>query len=276
MALNGNYTGNFNLYKPSLQDSPPDITATNGNWDKIDTELNNLAKSNLPLNIREKLPSAVATTEIKNVYISTTGNDTADGTTDKPLKTITSAIARFGGSHRLVLHFNAGTYTEVNPIEVSGCTSVEMVVVGTAKVTINVPYVQYGGYFTANGIAFTGSTGETRDAITLNGVSAHIDTCTFSTPTTGVVFRNGSVGFVTNGLFTDCARAVWSMNGSYVSCQSISGTGNTEGYRATSAMISVGTSTLEATTLASKYGGGVIFRGGNLIGTTANTFVNAT
>lgn len=33
-------TGNYNLIMPELTDSPPDITAINSNWHKIDTELN--------------------------------------------------------------------------------------------------------------------------------------------------------------------------------------------------------------------------------------------
>lgn len=275
MALNGQKTSNFELYKPSLQDSPPDITSTNENWDKIDTELKRLGDVGLPANINKKLPTAITTMEVMDVYVSPTGNDTATGTSTAPLKNISTVIARFGGVRRLVIHLNAGTYTETNAIEVSGCTSVEMVVVsGTAIVTT--PYVQYGGYFTANGVSFHSSTTETRDALTFNGVSVNIDGCSFINKNTAVVFRNGSVGLVVNSTFTNCGRAIWSLNGSFVSAQNISGLGNTEAYRTTSGAITVGTSTIEATTLAAKYGGGVIFRNGNLIGTTANTFVNAT
>lgn len=32
-------TTNYNLVKPALTDSPPDITVMNPNWDKIDSEL---------------------------------------------------------------------------------------------------------------------------------------------------------------------------------------------------------------------------------------------
>lgn len=277
MALNGQSTTNFNLYKPSLSDSPPDITATNPNWDVIDTELKRLGDVGLTADVNRKLPSAVATTEVRSVYLSPTGNDNADGTSTNPLKTVSNAISRFGGTARLRLYFNAGTYTETNLIEVSGCTGIEFLKVSdTASVTFNGVYAQHGGYFSANGINFTTSSSETADAITLNCASGVIENCTFNVKNTAVVFRFGALGVVSSCVFNNCARAIWAISGSYVGATNISGSDNVEGYRTTASIITVGTSTIEAATLSAKYGGGVIFRNGNLIGTTANTFVNAT
>lgn len=272
MALNGQSTSNFNLYKPSLTDSPPDITSTNENWDKIDTELKRLGDVGLPANVRNKLPSAVASTESKHIYMSPTGDDAADGTESHPIKNISTAIARFGGTARLFLHFNAGTYAENNAIEVSGCTAVEFLAMDGASVVIRGTYTQHCGYFVAKNIKFE----STADALVLNCMSFSVEDCTFTTTNTAVTARFGAVGIVSNCIFTNCGRAIWASSGSYVATNTISGTGNTEGYRTTASIITVGTSTIEATTLASKYGGGVIFRNGNLIGTTANTFVNAT
>ena len=276
MALNGQNTSNFNLYKPSLKDSPPDITSTNANWDVIDTELKRLGDVGLPTSVNNKLPSAVASMEIKEVYLSPNGNDGASGTATAPLKTISTAIARFGGTARLILRFNSGPYTESNPIEVSGCSAIQFEAVDGAQVTINGVYIQHGGYFSTNRINFTTSSVESLDCITLNGTSAVIENATFSVKNTAVVFRFGSVGIVNACIFNNCARAIWAMSGSYVAATNISGSGNSEGYRTTASIISVGTTALEATIPSAKYGGGVIFRNGNLIGTTANTFVNAT
>ena len=277
MALNGQSTSNYNLYKPSLEDSPPDITATNGNWDIIDTQMKYLSNLAIPSNVKNKLPSnAWSSMEEKHIYISTTGSDSANGTASNPLKTIGSAIGRFGGTARLILHFTAGSYMEANTIEVSGCTSVEFVAVEGASVTLDIAYIQYGGIFGANGINFTSASNETRDTIVLNGVSAVIEKCVFKVKNTAVVYRNGSRGLVVECTFNNCGRALYSLNGSVIGAQTISGTGNAVGYAATASIITVGVSTLEATTLASKAGGGVIFRNGNLIGATANTFVNAT
>lgn len=36
-------TTNYNLTKPALTDSPPDITALNDNWDTLDTQLKNVS-----------------------------------------------------------------------------------------------------------------------------------------------------------------------------------------------------------------------------------------
>lgn len=271
MALNGQNTSNFNLYKPSLTDSPPDITSTNENWDTIDAELKRLGDVGLTEHINKKLPSAVATTEIKPIYMSPTGDDTADGTSEHPLKNISTAIARFGGTAKLYLYFNTGTYRETNSIDVSGCTGIEFLAVDGASVTIDVVYRQHCGYFSAKNINFT----STSDAIVLNCASGVIEDCTFTGSNVAVTFRFGSVGAVNSCTFNNCTRAIWSVNGSYVSATNIAGTGNTEGYRSTSSIITVGTTSIETTTPSAKYGGGVIFRGGNLIGTTANTFVDA-
>lgn len=276
MALNGLLTSNFNLYKPSLQDSPPDITSTNENWDIVDSELKRLGDVGLPANINKKLPSTIATTEIKEVYLSPIGNDDADGTSDRPLKNISSAIARFGGTPRLILRFNTGTYTETNTIEVAGCTSVEMYVVEGAHVTVNVSYVQCGGYFTAQNISFVSSATETRHSLTFYGVCVFMGNCTFTVKQGALVFRNGSTGTVMDTSFTNCVNCIYSMGGSVVNAQGISGSGNTYAYYSAGGVILVGSSTITATTLAMKSAGGVIFRGGNLFGTTANTFVNAT
>lgn len=276
MALNGQKTSNFNLYKPSLADSPPDITSTNANWDTIDAELKRLADSGLPASIREKLPSAVTTTEVKTIYMSPNGNDTADGTINRPLKTISTAIARFGGTARLVLHFNAGTYAETNPIEVAGCTGVEFVPVEGASVTLNILYYQHGGYFNASNITFTSPAGTTHNLVSFYGATAYFNKCNFTATNAALAFRNGSQGVVLECAFNNCGYVVYSMGGSLVSLNIISGANNTYGYYSAGGIITVGTSTVTATNLATKSAGGVIFRGGNLFGTTANTFVTAT
>lgn len=276
MALNGQTTSNFELYKPSLADSPPDITSANPNWDKIDAELKRLGDVGLPANVNGKLPSAIASMELKEIYMSPNGNDDGDGTSTNPLKTISTAIARFGGTARLVLRFNAGTYSERNAIEVSGCSAIQFEAVDGATVTINGVYIQHGGYFSTNNINFTTASTETLDCLIFNGVSAVVENATFTVKNTAVVFRFASVGIVNACVFNNCTRAIWAVSGSYVAATNISGSGNSEGYRTTASIITVGTTTLEATTPSAKYGGGVIFRNGNLIGTTANTFVNAT
>ena len=276
MALNGQTTSNFNLYKPSLQDSPPDITSTNNNWDIVDRELKKLGDSSLPANIRSKLPSTVTTTEVKYIYMSPNGNDSADGTSTAPLKTISTAIARFGGTARLVLTFNAGTYTETNPIEVAGCTGVEFAVVEGASVTLNILYYQHGGYFNASNIKFVSPTGTTHNLLSFYGATAYFGNCTFNATNAALAFRNGSQGVVLECVFNNCGYVVYSMGGSLVSLNIISGANNTYGYYSAGGIITVGTSTVTATNLATKSAGGVIFRGGNLFGTTANTFVNAT
>lgn len=276
MALTGQNTPYFDLYKPALTDSPPDITSTNPNWDKIDNALRRLDVNGLPAHINAKLPSMIATTEIKEVYLSPNGDDTADGTAENPLKTISTAISRFGGTSRLTLRFNAGTYEEINAIEVAGCTSVELYAVTPGTVTLNLSYTQCGGYFTMQNISVVSSPTETRYSFTFYGVKTYIGNCTFNVKAAALVFRNGSSGTVLDTSFTNCANSIYAMGGSVVNAQGISGSGNTYAYYSAGGIIFVGASTITATTLAMKSAGGVIFRGGNLFGTTANTFVNAT
>lgn len=276
MALNGQTTSNFNLYKPSLMDSPPDITSTNANWDIIDEELKKLNDVALPAFIKEKLPTSIASTTVKEVYLSPSGNDDADGTSDNPLKTISTAISRFGGMARLILHFNAGTYVETNVIEVSGCTGVEFGAVDGANVTINIHYYQHGGYFLANGISFISPATTSHNSLSFYGATAYFENCTFAVKNAALAFRNGSQGLVINCEFNNCSNVIYAMGGSVVTAQTIRGAGNEYAYYSAGAIILVGASTVTATNLATKSAGGVIFRGGNLIGTTANTFVNAT
>lgn len=276
MALNGQSTSNFDLYKPSLSDSPPDITSTNKNWDTIDKELKRLGDIGLPSNVNKKLPTIVASTEIKEIYISTTGNDLSDGTVDNPLKTISAAIGRFGGTARLRLNFSAGTYTETNAINVSGCASVELVGTEDMSVTLNVEYHQYGGYFEASNISFVSASDAVNNTITFYGATVRVEKCTFNVKKVALSFRYGSQGLVLNDSFNNCGDAIYAMGGSVVSAHEITGSGNTRAYYAVGGLIMLGTSTVEATTLATKIAGGIIFRGGNLIGSTANTFVNAT
>lgn len=275
MALNGQSTSNFDLYKPSLEDSPPDITSTNANWDKIDAELKRLGDVGLPTNINNKLPSAVASMEIKEIYMSPTGDDMADGTAEKPLKTISVAISRFGGTSRLILRFNAGTYSETNAIEVAGCTGVEFVALEGASVTINISYFQHGGYFIASNVSFISDSTETRNTFTFYGTNAVFTDCTFAVKNVALTFRYGSRGYIFQSEFNNCGHVIYAMGGSVVSAQGLAGAGNTYAYYSTGGIILAGTNTLTATNLATKLAGGVIFRGGNLVGTTANTFVNA-
>ncbi len=275
MALNGQYTEYLGLYKPSLEDSPPDITSINSNWDIIAEEIQYLQSIGLPFGANKKLELQPLPLQIRDVYLSPNGNDKGDGTLANPLKSISTAIGRFGGTARLVLHLEEGTYTEVNPLEVSACASVEMVGTGTGTTAVYFNYTQYGGYFTTNGIQFNGFNPQL-DGLTFNGARASIDNCYFSDFTTAIVFRNGTTGVVTNTQIVDCVRAIWALNGAYVAAHNITGSDVGEGYRTTAGIISVGTSVLNATTPVSKFGGGVVFRGGNLYGTTSNTFVNAT
>ena len=277
MALNGQVTSNYNLYKPSLQDAPPDITSTTGNWDIIDRELKRLDDAGLPVNVIEKLPSVVATTEVKQVYVSTIGSDeTGDGSSTNPLRRISTAISRFGGTSRLIIRLDAGTYTEVNAIEVSGCVGIEFLPIDGMNVGVNIEYTQYGGYFNAKNIDFLSANSEPRNALTFYGTSVAIEDCSFNDKLYAISCRNGSQAIVTRCRFFDCECALYANNGSVVGAHNIEGTGNTYGYSSTASVIMVGVSTLTATTLATKAGGGVIFRGGNLIGSTATTFVNAT
>lgn len=276
MALNGQSTSNFELYKPSLADSPPDITSTNPNWDKIDAELKRLGDNGLPNGINKKLPTAVTSTEVREIYLSPNGDDTADGTSTNPLKTIATAISRFGGMARLILHFASGTYVEANAVEASGVVGVEFFADEGSNVTLNLHYYQHGGYFNATRINFVSSPSTTYNTLTFYGVTALIDYCTFSVKNGAVAFRNGSAGCLLRTDFSNCGYVVYAMGGSTVAAQEITGSGNTNGYYCTGSLIMVGTSSVTATTLATKVAGGVIFRNGTLIGSTANTFVNAT
>ena len=277
MALTGQSTPNYNLYKPALTDSPPDITSTNNNWDVIDSALKILRDNGLPSNINTKLPTAVASTEIKEVYISTLGSDeTGDGTSGKPLRQISTAIARFGGTSRLVLRFSSGTYTEINAIEVSGCVGIEFLPIDGMNVAINVAYSQYGGYFSAKNIDFVMANSDKRDALNFYGTSVVIEDCSFKDKRYAVSCRNGSQAVVNRCRFLNCECAIYANNGSVVGANNIEGSENTYGYSSTASVTLVGTSTMTATTLATKAGGGIIFRNGNLFGSTANTFVNAT
>lgn len=276
MALNGQSTSNFNLYKPSLQDSPPDITSTNENWDIIDSELKRLGDVGLPANVNKKLPSLIGSTEIREIYLSPNGNDSGDGTSANPLKNISTAISRFGGMVRLILRFNAGTYEETNTIEVSGCTGIEFATVANASVTINILYYQHGGYFNAKGISFISPSNTSHNSFSFYGATVSFEECTFSVKNAAIAFRNGTQGVVITCEFNNCGYVVYAMGGSLASVQAITGTNNAYGYYCAGALITVGTSTVTATNLATKAAGGVIFRGGNLFGTTANTFVNAT
>lgn len=276
MALNGQLTPNFNLYMPSLYDAPPDITSTNENWEIIDEEMKRLGDAMLNNSITTKLPSALVSSEVRNIYLSTTGNDSGDGTAASPLKTIANAISRFGGTARLILNFNGGTYTEINPIEVSGCNGVEFVALEGANVTINMHYYQHGGYFNAQGIDFISNASTTYNTLTFYGATVFIENCTFSVKNAAIAFRNGSTGCVMTSEFTNCGYIVYAMGGSVVTAQTITGSGNNYAYYSAGALIMVGSTSATATNMATKSAGGVIFRGGNLIGTTANTFVNAT
>lgn len=277
MALNGQSTSNYNLYKPSLQDSPPDITSTNANWDTIDNELKKLRDDGLPSLVNNKLPTSVSTGESKTIYLSPDGNDSNSGFTSLfPMKKISTAIARYGGTKRLYLYLAEGLYMETTKLTVSGCEAIIIKGTGSAKSMIDCTYEQIGGIFEADNIHFSPANLSTDDTLTFNGVSVSITNCEFVSGVSALVFRNGSIGIVSTCDFINSTRAIWALNGSYVAATSITGAFVQEAYRTTASIITVGTSTIEATTLAAKYGGGVIFRGGNLIGSTANTFVNAT
>jgi hypothetical protein len=105
-------TTNYALVKPALTDSPPDITVLNQNFDKIDTELKARADA---LATHEADITAHAELAIRDIYVSTTGNDiTGDGSSGKPYKTIEKALSAIKKIifNPVTIILADGTYTE--------------------------------------------------------------------------------------------------------------------------------------------------------------------
>lgn len=68
-------TTNYGFNKPELQDSPPDITVLNPNFDKIDAQLKSLTDKDTELN--------TAINQVKNDYLPKTGGNITQGLTIK-------------------------------------------------------------------------------------------------------------------------------------------------------------------------------------------------
>lgn len=62
------YTTNYLLIKPELDDSPPDITTLNGNFDTIDTILKQLANKPSGSFYLYTLPTEVSTRYANSLY----------------------------------------------------------------------------------------------------------------------------------------------------------------------------------------------------------------
>jgi len=70
-------TTNYNLVKPELTDSPPDITVMNSNWDKIDVKLkaNEEQIENLGVNKADLIDGKVPSRQLPSInYLSPTGD----------------------------------------------------------------------------------------------------------------------------------------------------------------------------------------------------------
>ena len=274
MATN---TTNYNLSKPALTASPPDITAQNANWDIIDSELKRLSNIALPegLNLRFPTDSTITNPAITKYIDATNGNDSNSGDEGSPMQSLRAVIAKYGGMQNLVVKMAAGTYYDVNNLLVNGRNYIRLEpAVEGAVVKITTPYHQYGGHFVAVNIQFVSTSADVA-ACTISGGSATFSGCTFTSPLYGVAIIEGSVAGLTNCTFTNCATALYAASGSCVFASGMSGTGNTTGYLASSSLIAVGNTTLSATTMATKTLGGLIFRNGNLMGSTANSYVSA-
>ena len=115
-------TINYGLIKPELEDSPPDISVTNANWDILDEELKSHMNeidtaSNLISNLSEEVDQKGDALQVNTiVYVATTGNDTTgDGTEGNPFATITKALSVIPknlNGHNATVSIGAGSYNE--------------------------------------------------------------------------------------------------------------------------------------------------------------------
>lgn len=278
----GSYTTNYNLYKPSLNDAPPDITIMNGNYDTIDATLKSLSDKSLGSGINLKLPVSTESSYARYVYLDPNGNDSNSGETlESPMKTIKGALNKYAGLQFVRLYLASGTYTESSQIVVNGFTNLFIKGAGKALTTINGAFSFNGGSVVMTDLTINASATDTSvtDAVLLAGTELNINNVNVvgksDNSKNGIKAAYTSNVYISDTNLTNCNYAIVSFSGSNVCANAISGSNNTFGYSIAASLLVVNNSTMSATTPIYKNISGVAFVNGNLYGSTANTFVTA-
>jgi hypothetical protein len=157
-------TGNYNLIMPELNDSPPDITAMNPNWQKIDTKLKEQEEKITDTVSLVSIRPAMTTADITYYVNASTGNDNNNGlTSGTAFKTIQKAISLIPQvvNHGITINVAAGTYNE--SVAIRGFTG--------------------SGVLRVNGDTVV-STSRTIVALTIDGCSCYVGVTGFNITTT--------------------------------------------------------------------------------------------
>lgn len=111
-------TTNYGLNKPELQDSPPDITVLNPNFDKIDAEMKRL--TNKDTEIVESI------NKVKNDYLPKTGGNITNGLTIKNKTVAVSVNGSVADANGNITIDVGGDVRSVNGVEPDSKGNVEL------------------------------------------------------------------------------------------------------------------------------------------------------
>ena len=262
-------TTNYGFIKPELTDAPPDITAMNPNWDKLDTNLKTLNDSKVAF--PNKLFSEESTDPTRTIYLSSNGSDSNNGSESSPMKTLRGAIAKYGGNGYLKLYLADGEYTDSSDeglINISGCSFISIFSTSgsAANVVIKVPLYFRGVPFYLENITVDVSASASDYCVCARSASFALSGCILNgstSATNGIMSRYGAVGYLSNVEINSCKNAVRADTSGQIFTTTLKSTSNnTCAYNTVGGIISITGDNLLATTTYSRSGSGVIITNG--------------
>ena len=185
----------------------------------------------------------------------------ADGSEAKPFKTIQAAInARYMGAPVIYIKIKAGTYNEDVKTPRAPNTTWRFTREGSGTVSIKTLLVDNAAYAYFNGVTMAGpAVTDTPIFMAANTPCVFIDGMTVNGTTndTGINF-SASRGVIKNSQINNCGIGVAAIEGSFVNCQSVNGTGNTRGVLSENSVCVLTNWGLTATTPFETTNGGAI------------------
>lgn len=214
------YTSNYHMTKPQLTDAPPDITAINGNFDTIDSELASL---------NAKVLSANTT-----IYAATTGNDSSgNGTQALPFKTINKALSVIPknlNGYTATIDIGSGTYSEV--VSISNFYGGTLIV-GNSSVTTTVKGINIDNssivILRINKINTQGTTGTTLIGLTNGSVVIQdigLTATGASSSCIGIKAENASMFQASSVTIGQCLYVLNAESNGHIFVGSVGGTSN--------------------------------------------------
>ena len=195
------------------------------------------------------------------LYVDAAAADGGDGSEAKPFKTIAAAVAaRYLGAPVIYINVKPGTYAEKINIPRSPDTTWRIIRNGTGVVSFQGLKADNAAYLVLDYLTFNAPALSTENCVdVLNCAHSSFSNVTINgnTNLTGCHVSAGRARFFQT-IFNNCGVAIAATNGSYISMNGTSGTGNVRGVHTDNSLVLLTEHTIEAQIPTERRNGGTI------------------